>query len=289
VAKATLACIITGESGSGKERVARYVHENSGRNGMFVAVNCAAIPESLAESELFGYRRGAFTGADVDRPGAFQQAHRGTLLLDEIADLSLPVQAKLLRALEEGAVRPLGASKLVDVDVRVLAASPTSLERLVDEGRFRGDLYARLDGVTLRVPPLRERQEEILPLFSRAFAARAGGGPRLCPEAAEALLVYSWPFNVRELNQVAHRMAVLHGHLPRLTREHLPDQLVRQVLHNPRADAHQSPADAQREQLRCLDQALMQNDGNLSRAAKALGISRGRAYRLLNAARDPGT
>jgi len=194
--------LITGESGVGKERVAAAIHAQSGRRGAFVAVNCAALPSALAESELFGHVRGAFTGAANPNPGLFREADQGTLLLDEIGDMPLDLQAKLLRALAVGEVRAVGASKTNHVDVKLVAATHVPLEAAVEAGRFRGDLYSRLLGTTIVVPPLRERREDILEL-ARHFLERAELGSTLDPDAAEALLVHDWPFNVRELEQTA--------------------------------------------------------------------------------------
>jgi DNA-binding NtrC family response regulator len=192
--------LITGESGVGKERVAAAIHARSGRSGAFVAVNCAALPAALAESELFGHVRGAFTGAANPSAGLFREADQGTLLLDEIGDMPLDLQAKLLRALAIGEVRAVGASKPHHVDVKLIAATNVALEAAVDAGRFRGDVYSRLLGTTIAVPMLRERREDILEL-ARHFLERAQIGRELDPDAAEALLVHDWPFNVRELEQ----------------------------------------------------------------------------------------
>jgi DNA-binding NtrC family response regulator len=192
--------LITGESGVGKERVAAAVHAQSGRSGAFVAVNCAALPSALAESELFGHLRGAFTGAANPNAGLFREADQGTLLLDEIGDMPLELQAKLLRALAAGEIRAVGASKSYHVDVRVIAATHVPLESAIEAGRFRADLYSRLLGTSIAVPPLRERREDVLEL-ARHFLKRAEIGSELDPDAAEALLVHDWPFNVRELEQ----------------------------------------------------------------------------------------
>jgi transcriptional regulator with GAF, ATPase, and Fis domain len=180
--------------------VAAAIHARSGRTGAFVAVNCAALPHALAESELFGHARGAFTGAGQANVGLFREAEGGTLLLDEIGDMHLELQAKLLRALAVGEIRPVGTSRAYHVDVKLVAATHVPLEKAVEEGRFRGDLYSRLLGVTIPVPPLRERREDILEL-TRHFLERADRGGAIDPDSAEALLVHEWPFNVRELEQ----------------------------------------------------------------------------------------
>jgi DNA-binding NtrC family response regulator len=208
VAPASASVLIRGESGTGKELVARRIHDLSDRaRGPFVAVNCAAIPDTLVESELFGHRRGAFTGADRDRPGKFRQADGGTLFLDEIGDMALAAQAKLLRALQEGTVEPLGGGDPVAVDVRVLAATHRDLKALSAEGRFREDLLFRLRVVEIELPPLRARGGDVL-LLARHFLASSRPGLALAPEAERALLAYAWPGNVRELANALERAAI---------------------------------------------------------------------------------
>jgi two-component system response regulator PilR (NtrC family) len=205
---------IRGESGSGKELVARAIHECSARQAApFVAVNCGAIPETLMEAEFFGYRKGAFTGADRDRDGFFQAAAGGTLFLDEVAELPLPMQVKLLRAIQERRVRKVGATAEEPVDVRLLSATHQDLARLVANGRFRQDLFYRLNVIELRVPSLRDRAEDI-PLIADALLARIAersGEPRghLSPEAELALRLHSFPGNVRELENVLERAVAL--------------------------------------------------------------------------------
>jgi len=205
---------VSGESGTGKELVARAIHRLGPRHlKPFVAVNCGAIPEALLESELFGHKRGAFTDARSDKPGLFSEAHGGTLFLDEIGELPLLLQVKLLRALQEGTIRPLGGTRDLEVDVRVVAATVRDLQREVEEGRFREDLYYRLDVLSIRVPPLRERPEDI-PLLIEHFLQKNNGklGTHLSGVAAEArkaLLAYPWPGNVRELENVMERAVVL--------------------------------------------------------------------------------
>jgi two-component system, NtrC family, response regulator HydG len=206
--------LIQGESGTGKELVARALHERGARRRKrFVALNCGAIPETLIDSELFGHIKGAFTGATTDRAGVFVEADGGTLFLDEIGDMPLAVQARLLRVLQESEVRPLGGSGTRKVDVRVIAASHVDLAQAVEQGRFRQDLYYRLNVVVLRVPPLRERLDD-LPLLAAHFIRKHGGKkpPALSPDALEAMMDYSWPGNVRELeNSVLHAIALHHG------------------------------------------------------------------------------
>lgn len=205
---------ITGESGSGKELAARLIHERSNRRDKpFVAVNCGAIPENLMESEFFGYRKGAFTGAEADREGFFQAADGGTLFLDEVADLPLPMQVKLLRAIQEKRVRKVGSTQEEPVDVRIISATHQNLGQLVETGRFRQDLYYRLNVIELRMPALREMREDI-PAMAEAILARlaAQSGvptPHLSPEAVAALQDYSFPGNVRELENILERALAL--------------------------------------------------------------------------------
>lgn len=212
-ARAHAPVLITGESGTGKERVARAVHALSPRQGKpFVAENCAAIPETLLESVLFGHKKGAFTGAVQDHPGHFVAAHQGTLLLDEVGEMAPAMQAKLLRALQEGEVRAVGDSRTRRVDVRVLAATNQQLERAVEEGRFREDLYFRLNVLRLEVPPLRERGDDVR-LLARRFlseaTARSGRALALSAAAEEALIERRWPGNVRQLQNEMQRVAAL--------------------------------------------------------------------------------
>ncbi len=279
-----LPIVVQGATGTGKERVARAIHGWSGRSGDFVAVNCAALPEHLVEAELFGFRKGAFTGAQQDSAGLFRAAHGGTLLLDEVVDLPLGMQAKILRVLEEKEVLPLGSTRPVAIDVRVLAAAQRSLRDAVAAGAFRADLMARLDGLTLVLPELRERKAEITQLF-RALLARhwPGEQPEFASDLIEKLALYDWPFNVRELDLVSRQLAALHGQQSRLAAKHLPEKLSRKgpgfppPISLPTGGSFSSEADELQE----LRQRLRAHHGNVTRAAEALGISRGRAYRLL--------
>ena len=212
-ARAPSPVLIRGESGTGKEVVARLLHELSPRaRKPIISENCAAIPETLLESVLFGHARGSFTGAVREHEGHFVAAHGGTLFLDEIGDTPLAMQAKLLRALQEGEIRPVGSEKVRKVDVRVIAATNRDLERLVREGRFREDLFYRLNVLQLTLPPLRERGEDILRLARRilaAAAAKAGRSLGLSPAAEAALLRFAWPGNVRQLQNELQRVAAL--------------------------------------------------------------------------------
>ena len=273
-----LPIVVCGPTGSGKERLARAVHVASGRPGAFVAVNCAAVPESLAESELFGVRRGAFSGAVRDTDGVIRSAHLGTLLLDEVLDLPRSVQAKLLRAVDVGEVLPVGDTRVSEVDVRFIAAVQGSLDEAVAAGTFREDLAARLDGLRVALPSLRDRREDVFPLFRMALEVAAAGrtAPDLEPEAIEALLVYDWPQNVRELEQCARRaVAIAAGQA--VSRADLPAKILagRAGPGQPRDARPKSP---RRDDLVA---ALTNADGVVSEAARALGLTRQKTYRLV--------
>jgi len=216
VAEQNVSILIQGESGTGKELVARLVHEGSvRRKEPFVAVNCGAIPDTLIDSELFGHQKGAFTGATADRAGVFVEADGGTLFLDEIGDMPLAVQARLLRVLQEGEVRPVGGNGVRDVDVRVIAASHVELGQAAERGKFRKDLYYRLNVVVLEIPPLRERREDLPELCAR-FLSKHGGGANLSlsPPALDAIMAHQWPGNVRELeNAIQSAIAMRSGNV----------------------------------------------------------------------------
>jgi transcriptional regulator with PAS, ATPase and Fis domain len=275
--------VLEAESGSGKERFARAVHGWSKREGAFVAINCSALPEHLAEAELFGYQRGAFTGADRNQVGYFRAAAGGTLFLDELLDLPAAIQAKLLRAVERREVIPLGATTPIGVDVRIVAASQISLSQAVVEKRVRADLFARLNGVTIRIPPLRERREDIIPLFRRFLTSAARvSTPEFSAVAIERLCLHPWPLNVRELEAVANRLVVLHANAPVLGAEELSALLGPSTSPAPRTLTHSSAEDTEWQKFRT---ALAAKRGNVVRAAESVGISRQRAYRLL--ARHP--
>jgi DNA-binding NtrC family response regulator len=304
-AQSSLPLVIHGETGTGKEQVARAVHGWSGRPGEFVGVNCAAIPEPLAEAEFFGFRKGAFTGAQRDSVGLFRAADGGTLFLDEVTDLPLSLQAKLLRVLEERAVMPVGATRALPVDVRVLAATQVPLQEAVRRGTFRPDLQARLEGMTIDLPPLRDRRADIIPLFS-SLLERLGVRPvpSLSAAAAERLCLYSWPLNVRELMLLCRNFATVQSAGP-IKLESLPDRIrltpiesVRQPsdpLLSGRISATpcapplacgREVFETEDEEWEALQRALIEARGNLTRAAAKLGLSRQRAYRLISA-RDP--
>jgi len=300
-ASSALPTVILGETGTGKEGLAHAMHQWSGRKGLFVAVNCATLVPTLAEAELFGYRKGAFTGADRSSLGFFRAAQGGTLLLDEVTDLPEPVQAKFLRALEQHEISPLGESAPARIDVRVLAATQIPLAKVVEEHRFRADLCARLDGLTIRLPPLRERKQEIPYLFMHLLRLHSGGRPpEVEPRLVEHLCLYDWPFNVREMDLLARRLLVLHGHEELLRRSHLPEQIlnppakggpmptpVTSVGSDAASPAPNKPEShrARRErEMSLLTAALRAHKGSVARAAAAVGISRQRAYRLMEAA-----
>ena len=283
VAKVDSTVLITGESGSGKERVARLVHEESTRAaGPFVAVNCGAITETLLESELFGHARGAFTGATQDRPGLFEAANGGTLLLDEVGEVSPAMQVKLLRALQEREVRRVGENKSRKVDVRVLAATNRDLARGVAAGDFRQDLYYRIKVVELHVPPLRERRDDVLPLARVLLADAALQMKRkisgIAPGAADQLLRYDWPGNVRELENTMERAVAL-ARGSRVEIEDLPEE-IRQAFPTPLATQGKIRPLEEVEKEYILA-ALELNAGNQTHTAEQLHISSATLYRKL--------
>jgi len=281
--------LIFGESGVGKELVAQAIHAQSARaSAPFVEVNCAAIPEELIESELFGHRKGSFTGAHEDKVGKFQQADGGTLFLDEVGDMSLNTQAKVLRALEEQRFEPVGSGKTVQVDVRVVAATNKQLEEEIARGNFREDLFYRLNVVPFVVPPLRDRAEDIPQLaeyFLDDFALQYGRKRKELTEAAlKALVDYPWPGNVRELRNLMERIVILN---PQVTVDvrHVP------LPRNPRQD--RTPAESgafptleearKSYERNYVVQTLETHGGNVSRTAKALGLERSHLYRKMKA------
>jgi len=283
VAPASAGVLIRGESGTGKELVARRVHELSERaRGPFVAVNCAAIPDTLVESELFGHRRGAFTGADRDRPGKFRQADGGTLFLDEVGDMAPAVQAKLLRVLQEGIVEPLGGGDPISVDVRVLAATHRDLKAMAAESRFREDLLFRLRVVEIELPPLRDRGGDVLLLARNFLAASSRSGLTFAPETERALLAYPWPGNVRELSNAVER-ATIFCRSQVIQPEDLPQE-VRTAATAEKDDlcTWDPDDDLQTAKRKLVDRleramitvALREHGGNISQAARRLGLHR---------------
>jgi two-component system nitrogen regulation response regulator NtrX len=281
--------LILGESGTGKELVARTIHLTSRRkNDPFVEVNCAAVPEELIESELFGHVRGAFTGAVADKPGRFEQANQGTIFLDEIADMSLKTQAKVLRVLQEQVMERVGGTQRIKVDVRVLAATNKDLTAEIRAGRFREDLYFRLNVVPIFVPPLRDRQQDIPMLaehFMALLAAEYGRRPkRLASEAAARLQQYGWPGNVRELRNVIERVIIMVGDdtitaqdLGFLGRDGVPDL---PVPKGPVVALSEARDQFEKDYIL---QTLAAQQGNMSRTAEVLGVERSNLYKKLRA------
>ncbi len=291
IAKTELTCMILGETGTGKEVVARAIHRLSERKGSLQAINCAAIPQNLLESELFGYRRGAFSGADRDKPGLIKLADGGTLFLDEIGDMPLDAQAKLLRVLQSKEVFPLGATTAEHVDVRVACATHQILRERVRDGKFRGDLFARLNEHAVSLPPLRNRKEDIY-LLAKTFAARYGRPDvGLTFSFMLALVHYDWPYNVRELESCIKRGLALTGGAP-LDAKHLPEDVAehmleygdkrrpeRKSLEIPVAAAAPAKRGAPTEsELRAL---LERHEGNIAAVGRELGKERMQVHRWL--------
>ena len=273
-ARAAATVLVTGESGTGKEVIARWIHRQSPRNlRPYVRVNCAALPESLAESELFGHERGAFTGAVSARPGRFTLAGKGSILLDEISEISLPMQAKLLRVLEEGEYHALGSGRVQIVAARVIATSNRCLKSAVDQGIFREDLFYRLNVLRLNVPPLRERPDDVSALaryFVEIFREREGTSvTRISDSAMAKLQAFDWPGNVRQLRNVIHRSCVVSDQAE-LT-PHSIDFSESHVRESPHAHYESlTLKDAERE---LIIRSLKRNDGNKSAAARELGVT----------------
>jgi len=283
----TYPVLIVGESGTGKELFAQSIHHASSRRGRpFVQINCAAIPKDLLESELFGYEGGAFTGArSAGKPGKFELAHRGTILLDEIGDLPLEMQPKLLRVLEEKVFERVGGNKVIHSDFRLIAATNQNLEALIQKGRFRKDLYYRLNVMSLLIPPLAERPEDIIPiarhLLRQATAVSAGDEIRLSPDAIKALLAHPWQGNVRELSNVLDRaLSTMRGDVIQL--RDLPIPLKRETAsgrYTPIAPIRDVQAEAERS---AILNALKRTGNNKARAAALLGIHRTVLYKKMN-------
>jgi len=284
VAQTTTTVLIEGETGTGKEQVARAIHEaSSARTGAFIAINCAAVPETLLESELFGHEKGAFTSAVGQRKGRFELADGGTLFLDEVGDVPAPMQAKLLRVLQERRFERVGGAESIEVDVRVIAATNRSLQQLVKDGKFREDLYYRLNVVKIDLPPLHERTEDI-PLLAMHFAekyARPGSGPKqITPEAMEILLSYHWPGNIRELENAIERACVT-SRDDLIRPENLPPDATAPAKTNVplQVDLSRSLPDQLSEltasfEERYLRKALKKTRGHIGRTAHITGLSR---------------
>jgi len=281
--------LIYGESGTGKELVAHAIHAESLRKDeTFIEVNCAAIPEDLIESELFGHRKGSFPGAATERDGKFQKANGGTLFLDEVGDMSLKTQSKLLRTLDEQRLTPLGGEETITVDVRVIASTNKDLEEEISKGNFREDLFYRLNVIPFFVPPLRERKEDI-PLFVRHFlkelATTYARRPReMTDEAIEVLMRYSWPGNVRELRNVIERIVIMNPTTTRFERKHLPPLVyrdgTRRAARSDFSTLHQARDAYERD---FILKKLDENHGNVSRTAEVLGLERSHMYRKMKA------
>jgi two-component system nitrogen regulation response regulator GlnG len=306
VAPQDVTVLVRGESGTGKELVARAVYQHSSRHkGQFLAVNCAAIPDALLESELFGHEKGAFTGADQRRIGKFEQCSGGTLFLDEIGDMSPLVQSKVLRVLQSQQFERVGGNQTISTGVRVIAATNRPLEKMVEDGEFRSDLYYRLSGFTIQLTPLRERRDDLVPLlenylsyFSRELRKNVHG---ISPEAMEILTSYSWPGNVRELQNVL-KQTLLRSAGPVIIPDFLPDRIrypEAEVAHAVHAEAGGGGGSADTDLRRFVDERLDADstnlyaetlefmeryvvthvlrlcDGNQSKAARILGITRG--------------
>ncbi|MEN9581755.1 MAG: hypothetical protein RJA70_4764 [Pseudomonadota bacterium] len=283
IGASVLSVMLLGESGTGKEVVARELHRLSERSGDFCAVNCAAIPGNLLESELFGYKRGAFSGADRDKPGLFRAAHKGTLLLDEIGDMPLAAQAKLLRVLQTREVFPLGSTRAEPVDVRVICATHRDLKRMQQESKFRPDLFARLNEYQLRLPPLRDRKEDVY-LLLKSFLKRHGRGD-LEPtfRYMTAMLHYDWPYNVRELEACAKRCIALSTGRT-LEVEHLPEPISEEMETYgslapgiPTEDSTGRGAPSEADLIALLDR----HQGNVAAVGRELGKARMQVHRWL--------
>ncbi len=295
-ASSHLPVVLEGETGTGKEVFARALHALSGRKGPMLAVNCAGFTENIAAAELFGYRKGAFTGADENHIGQIRAAQGGTLMLDEVVDLPASVQAKLLRVLQEREVLPVGDVRPQPIDVRFVAAAQVSLAAAVAEGRFRPDLRARLEGLVLSIPPLRDRPAEIVPLFMHLLRKYAGASsPSVQATLLERLHAHRWPMNVREMDALVQRLLVLRAGRPILKLSHLLEALPELGAASSAGGAPAAPNRKERKgtgyseaEIQAFVAALERHGGNISRAASELKITRQKAYRLLQAYRPDG-
>ena len=278
VAQTSATVLVTGESGVGKELIASALHHYSLRCNMpWVDVNCGALPEHLVESELFGYEKGAFSGADHTKPGLFELAHNGTLFLDEVGELDARMQVKLLRVLDGVPYFRLGGVKKISVNTRIITATSQNLEEAIRAGKFRRDLYHRLNHVHIHVPPLRERPEDILPL-AEFYLHQHDPCLRLSPAATEALQRYHWPGNVRELRNTIQRGAILASRS-----EILPEDLPAAIFNASQGNGARAATRLEEMERQMIFQALEQSDGHHTKAAKALGISRRTLSRKLKA------
>ncbi len=277
VAESTATVLIRGESGTGKDLVAHAVHYNSLRSEKpFIKVNCTAMPETLLESELFGYEKGAFTGAVTAKPGRFEMANGGTLFLDEIGDITAAVQVKLLRVLQERTFERLGGTRTIEVDVRVIAATNQDLQQLIADGEFREDLYYRLNVVPITLPPLRKRKGDIPLLVAHFMDKISAGDKRITPEAMQMLVDYQWPGNIRELENTIERIAIL-AHGPEITPEDLPAE-VRVGVTSATGGSRcfvlpETGVDLEEVEMDLVRQALDRTGGSAPKAAKLLGLT----------------
>jgi DNA-binding NtrC family response regulator len=278
VAPTDATVLIEGETGTGKELIARMIHNHSLRAQQpFQPVDCASIAPTLLESELFGAAKGAYTGADRDRTGVFEAAHKGTVFLDEIGEIDLGFQTKLLRFLQERQVRPLGSTKVREVDVRIVSATNKNIAKMVEDGKFREDLYYRLNAIPLRIPPLRERAGDIpllVQFFVRRYNVRYGLASRLAESGVTELQNYTWPGNVRQLQHLVERLVIL-APGGRIDSEAVIDAI---SATEPREQAGDTLADTEAEQIR---RVMAATNGNKSRASRILGIERKTLYRKL--------
>ena len=277
VAPSDATVLILGETGTGKELVASSIHKNGSRpDKPFVRINCAAIPEGLMESELFGHEKGAFTGAHARKPGKFELADGGTMLLDEIGELPLPLQAKLLRVLQENTYERVGGTGTIKVDVRIICATSKDLAKAVENGGFRQDLYYRLNVIPIHMPPLRERKDDIPTLsihFLREFSAKRGIAMEISPEAMQCLINYSYPGNVRELKNIIERASVLAPE-PVIQSDDLPADLLEANGHQETGDSFSLSDAVAKTEKQLLLKALVHTSGKRAEAAELLGISR---------------
>lgn len=286
VAPTTTSILITGESGTGKEVFARAIHEESNVKGNFIPVNCSAIPNDLFESEFFGYDKGAFTGANIfGKKGFFEMAKDGTLFLDEIADLPLFMQSKLLRALEDRQIKRIGAEKYIGINTRIIAATNKSLEKLVEEGKFREDLYYRLNVIRINLPPLRERKEDIIPLLEH-FLKEASRDKKikkykLDKEAVKILTKYSWKGNIRELKNAAEQIVILSSS-DVIRKDDLPEYILKNtetVYHTDKKTLRDALCEYEKSMI---VNTLKNTDGNIAKAANILGIPRSTLHYKIN-------
>lgn len=289
IARTDISVLITGETGTGKTRVARYIHQNSARQqAPFVSINCASLPENLLESELFGHVKGSFTGATESRAGLFEEADGGTLFLDEVDTLSPAMQAKLLSVLQEKIIRRVGSNKGKKVDIRIMSASNQDLSLLIEKGHFRSDLYFRLNGIRLHLPPLRERGQDLQNLLQRFLAIYGNkygrSGLRLTPRAEAYVLGYPYPGNIRQLESFVEQMAVFADDAGHIDVDALPEDLLQQAAplavkngHAELAEGSGSIADSERRMI----EATLQRSVNIGEAARVLGIGRTTLWRKM--------